>query len=160
MKSRTGRALLITASLAALSAAAVAGCGWPADDGRRGVDAAPDGASAACAKVMSRLPSSVLGAPRRATKGAGTAAWGSSSIVLRCGVAPPAPTVAPCLSVNGVDWVLDERRFDREHVRSLTTYGRDPAVEVTFFAAADSAGDGVAALDEAVRGLPRTSSCL
>ncbi|MGB8381821.1 MAG: DUF3515 family protein [Dermatophilaceae bacterium] len=53
-------------------------------------------------------------------------AWGDPAVIARCGVDVPGPTTLDCVSVDGVDWVVeplsDGTRF--------TTYGRSPAVEV------------------------------
>ncbi|MFD7920779.1 DUF3515 domain-containing protein [Streptomyces sp. NPDC059740] len=117
------------------------------------VDQAPHAGDRACADALARLPRKLLGRQRVETTGAGTAAWGDGSVVLRCGVTPPAPTPDPCMTVDGVDWVLDEHRAQTEGVRTLTTYGREPAVEVTVGAREASPGDVLVDLERAVRPL-------
>ena len=66
----------------------------------------------------------------RITDAQGTAAWGTpASILLRCGVPVPDPTSSlPCVTVNGIDWL---RKADKDNVFVFTTYGRNPAVQVT-----------------------------
>lgn len=81
-----------------------------------------------CAEVSVRLPSSILNEDRRWTDAQSTGAWGSPvSVVLRCGVSVPGPSVLPCYTFGGVDWLADEYDAD---VQRATTFGRDPAVEV------------------------------
>lgn len=121
------RALPRALALLAVSATALAGlsgCASVVD-----VDAAADAANAACADVMIALPPIVAENGQRETNSQATSAWGDpSQVVLRCGVAVPGPTTDPCVTVNGVDWVLKEG----DPAWTATTYGRDPAVEVLF----------------------------
>ena len=113
-----------------------------------------------CADVISRAPETVLSKSRDDVTGDGVAAWGDGSIVLRCGVTPLTPTTNLCVTVNGVDWVLDEERAKKDGVQVLTTYGRDPAVEVTVEGDASKAGDALVDVNRAVRGIPQKSKCL
>ncbi|MBG6216832.1 hypothetical protein IWX75_001276 [Arthrobacter sp. CAN_A6] len=93
------------------------------------VEPAVDAANAACAEVMVALPPQVAENEQRETNSQATSAWGDpSKVVLRCGVEVPGPTTDPCVSVNDVDWVLQEG----DTAWTATTYGRDPAVEVLF----------------------------
>ncbi|HWU59522.1 MAG TPA: DUF3515 family protein, partial [Microbacteriaceae bacterium] len=60
-----------------------------------------------CANITVRLPDSVAGKAKRDTDAQATAAWGDPAVVLlRCGVTPIGPTTKPCVTVNGIDWVL------------------------------------------------------
>ncbi|MCC2279767.1 DUF3515 domain-containing protein [Streptomyces sp. ET3-23] len=157
MKSRRKWIVLAAAAVAAASVAAV--LFWPgAGDGE--IEAAPYSGNPACEKVVAKLPADLLGKSRHDTGVRGTAAWGGEAVVLRCGVTPPLPTTMRCVSVNGVDWVIDEARAERDGVRSVTTYGRRPAVEVTFFGASESAGDGLVDLTDSVKGIPQTAHCM
>jgi len=90
---------------------------------------APDDAdNPLCAEVMVRLPSSVDGSDRRWTDAQSTAAWGNpTAVILSCGVPTPGPTEARCITIGGVDWIVDESDAPRYRI---TTYGRTPAVEV------------------------------
>ncbi|WES65191.1 DUF3515 family protein [Microbacter sp. GSS18] len=82
----------------------------------------------ACADVIVRLPDAVDGQPRRWTDAQATGAWGDpASVLLTCGLEPPAPSTLRCITLGGVDWLVDESESPRFR---LTTYGRSPAVEV------------------------------
>ncbi|MGK5631305.1 DUF3515 domain-containing protein [Streptomyces sp. URMC 123] len=157
MRVRVSHGIVALVCAAALSAGAV--FYWQSAD-RQHVRAAPDGANPACEQVTSKLPSTLMGNARQATDADGTAAWGSPTVVLRCGVPPLMPTTDQCMTVNGIDWVLDEKRYERENVRALTTYGRNPAIEVTFLDGSYSAGDGLVDLQDAVKDIPQTSKCM
>lgn len=92
------------------------------------LEPAPDANNPACADVTVRLPDTIDGEKRRWTDAQATGAWGDpSAVILACGVTPPGPTEARCITVGGVDWVIDESEAPRYRV---TTYGRVPAVEV------------------------------
>jgi hypothetical protein len=84
-----------------------------------------------CADLIDALPQTVEEQSARDTEPASnlTAAWGSSPIVLRCGVGEPAafePT-SQLTSVNGVDWFPEQQ--DDGYV--FTTWGRMVRIEVT-----------------------------
>ncbi len=82
----------------------------------------------ACANMMVRLPDTVETLERRRVDAQSTAAWGSPAAVLvRCGVPKPAPSGLPCVTVEGVDWLIDQSDTPRF---VFTTYGLDPATEV------------------------------
>ena len=73
----------------------------------------PDAPGAGCARLAGRLPGELDGRDRRDTAPASprTAAWGDPAVVLRCGVARPAGlTGSEVVEVDGVGWVLAERR--------------------------------------------------
>lgn len=81
-----------------------------------------------CADVSVRLPDSLAGESRRWTDAQATGAWGEpAAVLLTCGVTPPGPTEARCITIGGVDWIVDESQAPRY---LITTYGRTPAVEV------------------------------
>lgn len=80
-----------------------------------------------CAEIIVRLPKSVVDQPIRETNAQATGAWGNpTSVLLRCGVAQPAPS-ASCSTVNGIDWVVDVSATPRY---VYTTWGRSPATQV------------------------------
>jgi hypothetical protein len=82
-----------------------------------------------CADVIVHLPDSVAGKAQRETNAQATSAWGDPAVVLlRCGVAPLGPTTKPCITVNGIDWVLENDPADAS-LRYIT-FGRVPATEV------------------------------
>lgn len=92
------------------------------------LEPAADANAPACADVTVRLPDTVDGQKRRWTDAQATGAWGDpAAIILACGVTPPGPTEARCITVGGVDWVIDESQAPQYRV---TTYGRTPAVEL------------------------------
>jgi hypothetical protein len=104
-----------------------------------GVDAAPRGDAPECGRIAKGFPSSLDGRERADGGAPGVAVWGDRAVVLRCGMPPPPPTTDPCVSVNGVHWVIKEAKF-RDGKKVVITYGRDPAVEV-------SISDRVAGID-------------
>lgn len=133
----------------------LAGCASAVD-----VDAAPGATDPLCAEVIAAVRgegyAEVGGRERRETDAQSTAAWGAPPVVLRCGVTPPAPTTDPCLSVEGVDWVV--RQTDAATV--FTTYGREPALEVSVPAAVRTGTDAVlAAVGPLAARLPPYSQC-
>ena len=95
---------------------------------------AEDATNIACASMVLALPDLVGGRfddqPQRETNAQGTGAYGNpTSVLVRCGVEPPAPTAElPCVRVEGVDWLRDDSSAP-EYI--FTTYGRTPAVQVT-----------------------------
>lgn len=82
-----------------------------------------------CAEVSVRLPDAVAGQQKRVTDAQATGAWGSpTAVLLRCGVPPIGATTKPCVSVNGIDWVLMTDPAAKTIV--YQTFGRTPATEV------------------------------
>lgn len=87
-----------------------------------------DAGNPACADLVVRLPDTVDGEKRRWTDAQATGAWGDpTAVILACGATPPGPTEARCITLGGVDWVVDESQAPKYLV---TSYGRTPAVEV------------------------------
>lgn len=120
-------------------------------------DAAPDAKDAACADVVVRLPDDVAEQPKRETNAQGTGAWGTpAAVLLRCGVTPPGPTEDRCVSVDGVDWVIDESDPPRYR---FTTYGRTPAVEVVVDNDVVSGTTAITDLSRAVSAIPADGAC-
>ena len=116
---------LVALALAGVSLAAtmLAGCASTV-----AMDAAADANDPRCADVSVRLPDNVAGQDRRWTDAQSTGAWGDpAAVLLTCGVTPPGPTEDQCITIGGVDWVVDETEAPRYRI---TTYGRTPAVEV------------------------------
>jgi hypothetical protein len=88
---------------------------------------APDANDPACAQIMVRLPATLAGQSRVWTDAQSTAAWGTPTrIIMACGVTPPGPSTLKCVSLGGVDWLVDES--DEPNFR-ITTFGRTPAVQ-------------------------------
>jgi hypothetical protein len=141
----------VTAAAVVGSALAVSGCAAivpmrPADDA----------ANPLCAEISVRLPDVVDGNAIRETDAQATAAWGDPAVVLlTCGVAVPAPSTLRCVTISGVDWLVDDSDPD---LGVFTTYGRDPAVQV----AVDhdvSDSSALYALSGAVSTNPATGAC-
>jgi hypothetical protein len=124
------------------------------------VDPGPFAGDPRCAEVVDRVPETVLDRARDDVRGAGAAAWGDGEVVLRCGVRPLPPNPNLCVTANGVDWVLDEQRARRDGVKVLTTYGRDPAVQVALDPGIDVGGDALVTLNPAVEKIPQKARCV
>jgi hypothetical protein len=128
--------------------------------------AADDAADPACAQVIVALPDTVAGLDARETDAQGTGAWGNPAyVILRCGVEPPPPTAAECLTVDGIDWI---RNDEKDPTFVFTTYGRTPAVDVAIDSDGDpdDENDGVSGLEaltdlsSAVGVIPQTNKCV
>ncbi|MBB1245342.1 DUF3515 domain-containing protein [Streptomyces durbertensis] len=126
MKTVTTRRL-VRAGVLAVCATALTACAISTDS--YNVSAAPGGESSQCADLVGSAPERLAGHEREDTNQKGTAVWGSGHVVLRCGNISNVPDSAPCSSVNGVDWVVNEER-SRDGERTVLTYGREPAAEI------------------------------
>ncbi|MFE0695070.1 DUF3515 family protein [Streptomyces sp. NPDC058869] len=124
------------------------------------VHSAPQADDPKCAKVTSLAPEEVSGKARDWTIGKGVIAWGSGSATLRCGVDELPPNVNLCISVDGVDWVLDEVTLEEKGVSVLRTYGRSPAVELTYSGPREEVGGILASLNTAVDWIPQEGKCV
>lgn len=112
-----------TALLLLLGVVALSGCASTV--ALEPADAAGD---PACADVMVRMPDVLDGQERRWTDAQSTAAWGEpTAIIVSCGVTPPGPTEAQCITVGGMDWIVDESQAPTYRI---TSYGRVPALEI------------------------------
>ena len=105
----------------AVVALAAAGCSAPR------VEPAPRANDPACARALGGAPSTLLGQGRSDVQGAGALAWGDPLIVLRCGYPGVGRTSAPCIEVNGVDWVVADPDADPV---VFAAFGRDPTVQL------------------------------
>ena len=145
--------------LAALSAAAIAlTLSLSACSPTVSLEPAADANNPGCADVIVRLPDAVDGQERRNTNAQSTAAWGNpATVILRCGIAPVEISTLPCVTANGVDWIIDESA--KPSFRFIS-FGRTPALEVIV----DSENAvGVNALDslaEAVKSIEPTKKCV
>ncbi|MBF4462011.1 DUF3515 domain-containing protein [Rathayibacter sp. VKM Ac-2878] len=123
------------------------------------LEPAPQATAVGCAEVSVRLPSVVAEQAERETNAQGTAAWGSpAGIILHCGVESPGPTTLPCVEVNQVDWILDDSRA-AENLYTFTTFGRDPAVQITVDQSQASGSSALVDLASAVSTVPSTKQC-
>ena len=104
-----------------------------------------------CAALSVRLPKSIAGQERRYTDAQATGAWGTpASVLLTCGIEPMGPSVLPCRSLNGVDWLVDESdAADKRY--TFTTFGRTPAVQVYLDYATTGSGEALGALSPLIR---------
>lgn len=119
-------------------------------------------ASKDCAAVSVRLPG-ILGSgtsavqERRETDAQGTAAWGNpTAILLRCGVPPLPPTTNKCVTINGVDWIVQAVGSNNY---KFTTFGRNPAVEVLVDSNRVSGTTIISDLSPAVSVIPTNQIC-
>lgn len=123
------------------------------------LDPAPSAVAVACAGVVARLPDTVDSQQRRNTDAQGTGAWGNpASVLLRCGVATPGPTTERCVSVDGVDWIIDESQAAHNQY-IFTTFGRTPAVAVVIDSAKVSGTTAITDLSSAVGSIPASGGC-
>ncbi len=119
---------MIRRALATVTLLAAVGIAATACSSTVALEPAPAANDPECAEVTVRLPSELAGEPRRWTDAQATGAWGDpAAILLTCGVDQLGPTTLPCQTVGGVDWVIDDSDAPRYRV---TSFGRDPAVEV------------------------------
>jgi len=143
-----------------LGAALLSGCATTVH-----LEPADDANNPLCADVTVGLnnANSIADLDRRWTDAQATAAWGEpgddAAILLRCGVTVPAPTAElQCVTLEGVDWLVDpsETPFVR-----LTTYGRDPAVQLYIDTETVSSNDVISsrALVGAVTSVPADGKC-
>ena len=145
--------------LATLSAAAIAlTLSLSACSPTVSLEPAADANNPGCAEVIVRLPDAVDGQDRRNTTAHSTAAWGNpATVILRCGIEPVEISTLPCVTANGVDWIVDDSA--KPSFRFIS-FGRTPALEVIV----DSENAvGVNALDslaEAVKSIEPTKECV
>lgn len=112
----------------------------------------------ACANVIVELRDipTIDDNAKRETDAQSTAAWGSpATILLTCGVEVPGPSTQRCITIDGVDWLVD----DSDKTKGVfTTFGRDPAVQVVVdHVTSDS--NALNALSDAVSVNQATRSC-
>ena len=119
------KSLLALAALSVVTASLLSGCAATV-----ALEPAADAVNTVCADMVVRLPDTVADdLDLRETNAQGTGAWGTpDSVLLRCGVEPPAPTSElPCVLVGSVYWLRDGTNAPNY---VFTTYGREPATEV------------------------------
>lgn len=90
---------------------------------------APDANNPACAEVTVRLPNAMGDLDRRWTDAQATGAYGDpTAVIVACGVEVPGPTAnLQCVTLDGIDWLVDDSQAPKMR---MTTYGRNPAVQV------------------------------
>lgn len=129
------------------------------------VPAGPTAADPACAEITIGAPTAMLGQERTETTSQSTVAWGhgEETVVMRCGVVPPGPTTDQCTRLDDgaghvVDWIVRENNG----VVLYTTYGREPAVDVSVprALAPDQPSAGPLELNAIVSQLPVSTTCV
>ncbi|WP_084693235.1 DUF3515 family protein [Actinomadura atramentaria] len=94
------------------------------------VSAAPGGETPACTTLITKTPTKLAGRTRKTSGPEGTAVWGDGDVILRCGDISNVPPSAPCSTMNGVAWIVNEHKSEHGD-RTLLSYARTPAVEIT-----------------------------
>lgn len=155
------RSRLLALPAAGLMAVGLVSCGTIE------VPPGPDATNPVCADIILGAPPEVLGMERAETSSQATAAWGSGedTIVMRCGVTPTGPTTDLCTTLadgNGVevDWIIRELE---DGVFLYTTYGREPAIDVTvpLSAAPDQPSGAALDLSQVIsRNIEATDRCV
>ncbi|MDR2997849.1 MAG: DUF3515 domain-containing protein [Microbacterium sp.] len=146
----------LAAAVCVLTALVLSGCSQTVS-----LEPAKDANNPLCAEVTVRLPDAVAGQDRRWTDAQATGAWGDpTTVLLSCGVAVPGPTAElQCVTLEGIDWLVDPKQ---EPWMRMTTYGRDPAVQV-FVDTTKVSADAVLAntgIVSGVQSIPKTSQCI
>lgn len=119
----------------------------------------PAANDASCADVSVRLPDTVGGLERIWTDAQATAAWGDddgAAVIFSCGADTPTPSTLQCVSIGGVDWIVDET--DQPKLL-LTAYGRAPSAEVYVDTTRVSSNDVLDAVGNATLNLEKTGEC-
>jgi hypothetical protein len=120
------------------------------------IEVAPEATDPLCAQAMVAMPEEIAGHERRRTDSQSTAAWGEPAVaVFRCGVEPPGPTTDECVGANGVDWVVREEGTNWR----ITTYGREPAMEVLFDGERVSSSSVMVDVGNAAARVPAEGGC-
>lgn len=121
---------------------------------------APDANNPLCAEVTARLGTvpAIGDQERRWTDAQATGAWGDEAVILSCGWPAPPPTAEyPCVRLGGVDWLVDTERAPNLR---MTSYGRDPAVQVWVRTTVISSNEALRRLGPIVANIPETSRCI
>lgn len=119
----------------------------------------PEANDPLCAEVSVRLPDAVGDLKRTWTDAQATAAWGDddgAAVIFSCGQEPPAPSTMQCVSIGGIDWIVDE---SREPNLLMTAYGRTPAAEVFVDTTRISSNEVLDALSTPTQQLTKTGEC-
>ena len=145
--------------LAALSAAAIAlTLSISACSPTISLEPAADANNPGCAEVIVRLPDAVDEQERRTTNAQSTAAWGNpATVILRCGIEPVEISTLPCVTANGVDWIVDDSA--KPSFRFIS-FGRDPAIEVIVDSENAVGVNALESLAPAVQSIEATKRCL
>jgi hypothetical protein len=145
--------------IAALAAAAIAlTLSLSACSPTISLEPAADANNPGCADVIVRLPDAVDGQERRTTNAQSTAAWGNpTTVILRCGIEPVEISTLPCVTANGVDWIIDESA--KPSFRFIS-FGRTPALEVIVDSENSVGVNVLDSLAQAVKSIEPTKYCV
>ncbi len=144
--------------LTAFAVVAAALGGLTACAGVYPMEPAPGANDPACADVIVRLPDTVAELQRRSTNAQSTGAWGDpAAVLLYCGIEPSGPTTDECVSVNGVDWIIDRSNAP---LYRFEAYGRSPGLEVVVDSEQVSGTEVVVALGPVAKLLPQERECV
>jgi hypothetical protein len=121
------------------------------------LEAAADSNNPACAEVSVRLPDQVAELAKRATDAQATGAWGNpTAVLLRCGLPPVEVSELPCVTANGVDWLVDE---SAKPSYRFITFGRNPATEVIVDSTKAAGVTALSDLSSAIQSIEATKEC-
>lgn len=84
--------------------------------------------------------------------------WGDGDVILRCGNISDVPESAPCTSVDGVDWVVNEKK-SQDGKKTVLSYGRAPTAEIAVSERVKDKDAVVRELSAAVSGLAKQKAC-
>jgi hypothetical protein len=145
--------------IAALAAAAIAlTLSLSACSPTISLEPAADANNPGCADVIVRLPDAVDGQERRTTNAQSTAAWGNpTTVILRCGIEPVEISTLPCVTANGVDWIIVESA--KPSFRFIS-FGRTPALEVIVDSENSVGVNVLESLAQAVKSIEPTKYCV
>jgi hypothetical protein len=121
------------------------------------LEAAADSNNPACAEVSVRLPDQAAELDKRVTDAQATGAWGNpTAIILRCGLPPVEVSTLPCVTANGVDWLVDDT--EKPSYRFIT-FGRNPATEVIVDSNKVAGVSALSDLSAAIQSIESTKQC-
>jgi hypothetical protein len=121
------------------------------------LEAAADSNNPACAEVSVRLPDQAAELDKRVTDAQATGAWGNpTAIILRCGLPPVEVSELPCVTANGVDWLVDDS--EKPSYRFIT-FGRNPATEVIVDSNKVAGVSALSDLSAAIQSIESTKQC-
>jgi len=121
------------------------------------MDPAKNANDPACASVIVRLPEAIGELAKRTTNAQATGAWGDPvAIELTCGIEPSGPTTDECVSVDGIDWIIDD---SRKPLYRFEAYGRNPGLQLVVDSERVSGTEAVQALGSIVSELPQERAC-
>jgi hypothetical protein len=143
---------LATAATALTLVSALAGCSSTVT-----LEAAPQANNPACAQVSVRLPDQVEGLAKRSTDAQATGAWGNpAAVLLRCGLPGVTVSKLPCVSDNGVDWLVDNSKAPTYR---FITFARNPATEVIVDSHGAAGVSVLSDLSAAIQSIPASKVC-